>query len=108
LNESNPTRRKGSQCLVRRDVFNKSFCLLVSVQSVRSVSFRIHNLLMPDRAAVAVLGKSRAIQASTILKYGSNGSNGLNEEGYSPNNDDRTRAHILTPRRVRFVGGLNW
>jgi hypothetical protein len=39
---------------------------------------------------------------------GSNGSNGLNEEGYSPNNDDRTRAHILTPRRVRFVGGLNW
>jgi hypothetical protein len=29
--------------------------------------------------------------------------NPLNEIGYTPNNDDRTRAHILAPRRVRFV-----
>jgi len=34
---------------------------------------RIHILLMPTRAAVDVQVKRRAIQATTILKYGLNG-----------------------------------
>jgi hypothetical protein len=48
-------------------------------------------------------GNSRSGWHQQIVNTERNGSNGLNEEGYSPNNDDRTRAHILAPRRVRFV-----
>jgi hypothetical protein len=42
--------------------------------------FRISRLLMPARAAVAVEVRSRAIQASTIVKYGWNGLNGHQTE----------------------------
>jgi hypothetical protein len=56
-------------------------------ESVRAGSSK---LLVPARAAVAVVVKSRAILASTFLKYGSNGFNGHQRiralvDGITPN-----------------------
>jgi hypothetical protein len=66
VKQSNPARREGVRV---GSTIILSFCILRSCP-LASVFSRYLRLLVPARAAVAVLLDGRAIQASTILKYG--------------------------------------